>query len=38
MIETILTIMIAGITTVGVVCAAMIVFDIWRKEDRLTHK
>ena len=38
MIETILTIMLVGIATVGVFFAGMVVFDIWRKEDhQLPH-
>lgn len=37
MIETVLAIMLAGIATVGIFFAGMVVLDIWRKEDHLPH-
>jgi len=37
MIETILTIMLAGISTVGVFLAVMVIIDIYRVEDEITH-
>ena len=37
MIETILTIMLAGIASVGFVYTVMLILDMWKKEDKLLH-
>ena len=37
MIETILTIMLTGIATVGLVYTVMLILDMWKNEDKLLH-
>lgn len=37
MIETILTIMLTGVATVGFVYTVMLIIDMWKEDDKLLH-
>jgi len=38
MIETVLTVMLVGVATLGVIFAVMIIIDLWKNENNLLHR